>query len=81
MNSTEKIMGMLQLLEMNNDFLGYELTSLGTKINNFLDDRSRMLSAQWLSVMYVSLTEENANDPFELESTDFPVTSLVSSSY
>ena len=81
MNSTEKITGMLQLLEMNNDFLGYELTSLGTKIDNFLDDRSRLLSAQWLSVMYVSLTEENVNDTVGFESIDFPVTSLVSSSY
>lgn len=81
MNSIEKITGMLQLLEMNNDFLGYELNSLGTKIDNFLDDRSRLLSAQWLSVMYVSLTEENVNDTVELESIDFPVTSLVSSSY
>ena len=66
MSKTEKIKGMLQLLEMNDDLLCYELTSLATKINNFLEDRSRLLSGQWLSVMYVSLSGEDDDEDFEM---------------
>ena len=66
MNNTQKIMGMLQLLEMNDDLFRYEMTSLGTKINNFFEDRSRLLSGQWLNVMYVSLAGENANESVEM---------------
>jgi hypothetical protein len=67
MDRTEKIMGMLTLLELNNDQFSYEMTSLAVKINNFLDDRSRLLSGQWLSVMYKSLTEENDIDTAEID--------------
>lgn len=66
MDRTEKIMGMLTLLELNDDQFCYEMTSLAAKINNFLDDRSRLLSGQWLSVMYKSLTEENDEDTVEI---------------
>jgi translation elongation factor EF-4 len=66
MDKIEKIKGMLTLLELNDDQYCYEMTSLAAKINNFLDDRSRLLSGQWISVMYVSLTEENDNEAVEL---------------
>ena len=62
MQKSEKIKGMLTLLELNDDQFCYEMTSLAAKINNFLDDRSRLLSGQWISVMYLSLTEENDNE-------------------
>ena len=68
MNRTEKIVGMLTLLELNDDQFCYEMTSLGNKINNFLDDQSRLISAQWLSVMYKSLTEENDSETVEINS-------------
>ena len=66
MNRTEKIVGMLTLLELNDDQFCYEMTSLVNKINNFLDDQSRLISAQWLSVMYKSLTEENDSETVEI---------------
>lgn len=66
MDRTEKILGMLTLLELNDDQFCYEMTSLGNKINNFLDDQSRLISAQWLSVMYKSLTEENESETVEI---------------
>lgn len=59
MESTEKIRDMLKLLTMNDDHFHYELTSLAAKVNNFLDDRNRMLSGQLLTVMYDSLTQHN----------------------
>jgi hypothetical protein len=59
MDSTEKIRDMIKLLKMNDDHFHYELTSLAAKVNNFLDDRNRMLSGQLLSVMYDSLTQHN----------------------
>lgn len=59
MESTEKIRDMLKLLTMNDDHFHNELTSLATKVNNFLDDRNRMLSGQLLTVMYDSLTQPN----------------------
>ena len=65
MDRSEKIKGMLTLLELNDDQFGYEMTSLAVKINNFLDDRSRLLSGQWLSVIYKSLTEENDSESGE----------------
>jgi hypothetical protein len=65
MDRSEKIKGMLTLLELNDDQFGYEMTSLAVKINNFLDDRSRLLSGQWLSVIYQSLTEENDSESVE----------------
>lgn len=65
MDKTEKIKGMLKLLELNDDQYCYEMTSLATKINNFLDDRSRLLSGQWLSVIYTSLTEEDDGEIIE----------------
>jgi len=64
MDKIEKIKGMLTLLELNDDQYCYEMTSLAAKINNFLDDRSRLLSGQWISVMYLSLTEGNDNEDF-----------------
>jgi len=73
MNSREKIKGMLTLLELNDDQLCYEMTSLAVKINNFLDDRSRLLSGQWLSVMYESLIEENESEIVEIETDDICV--------
>ena len=66
MEKSEKIKGMLTLLELNDDQFCYEMTSLATKIDNFLDDRSRLLSGQWLSVMYKSLTEENDSEVIEI---------------
>ena len=66
MDRSEKIKGMLTLLELNDDQFGYEMTSLAVKINNFLDDRSRLLSGQWLSVIYKSLTEENDSESGEI---------------
>ncbi|MBN2075975.1 MAG: hypothetical protein JW762_10535 [Dehalococcoidales bacterium] len=57
MDSTEKIRDMLKLLKMNDDHFHYELASLAAKVNNFLDDRNRMLSGQLISVMYDSLTQ------------------------
>ena len=57
MDSTEKIRDMLKILKMNDDHFHYELTSLAAKVNNFLDDRNRMLSGQLISVMYDSLTQ------------------------
>ena len=65
MDRSEKIKGMLTLLELNDDQFSYEMTSLAVKINNFLDDRSRLLSGQWLSVIYKSLTEENDSESGE----------------
>ena len=59
MDSTEKIRDMIKLLKMNEEYFNYELTSLAAKVNNFLDDRTRMLSGQLISVMYDSLTEQN----------------------
>ena len=66
METTEKIRDLIKLLSMNQDHLCYELTSLTSKVNNFLDDRTRMLSGQLLSVMYESLMEENANESVEI---------------
>ena len=62
MESTDKIRDLIKLLDMNQDHLCYEWTSLTAKINNFLDDRTRMLSGQLLSVMYDSLMEEKVKD-------------------
>ena len=59
MDSTEKIRDMMQLLKMNEEHFNYELTSLAAKVNNFLDDRTRVLSGQLISVMYDSLTQQN----------------------
>ena len=59
MDSTDKIRDMIKLLKMNEEHFSYELTSLAAKVNNFLDDRTRMLSGQLISVMYDSLTERN----------------------
>ena len=59
MDSTEKIRDMMKLLKMNEDLFDYELTSLAAKVNNFLDDRTRFLSGQLISVMYDSLTRPN----------------------
>jgi hypothetical protein len=59
MESTEKIRDMMKLLKMNEEHFQYELTSLAAKVNNFLDDRTRMLSGQLISVMYDSLTQQN----------------------
>jgi len=59
MDSTEKIRDMINLLKMNEDHFHYELSSLAVKVNNFLDDRTRFLSGQLISVMYDSLTQQN----------------------
>ncbi|MBN2076475.1 MAG: hypothetical protein JW762_13080 [Dehalococcoidales bacterium] len=59
MDSTEKIRDMMKLLKLNEDQFNYELSSLAVKVNNFLDDRTRMLSGQLISVMYDSLTQPN----------------------
>jgi hypothetical protein len=59
MDSTEKIRDMMKLLNMNEEHFRYELTSLAAKVNNFLDDRTRFLSGQLISVMYDSLTEQD----------------------
>jgi len=59
MNSTDKIRDMIKLLNMNEEHFQYELTSLAAKVNNFLDDRTRFLSGQLISVMYDSLTQQN----------------------
>ena len=59
MDSTEKIRDMMKFLKMNEEYFQYELTSLAAKVNNFLDDRTRMLSGQLISVMYDSLTQQN----------------------
>jgi len=59
MNSTEKIKDMIKLLNMNEEYFQYELTSLAAKVNNFLDDRTRFLSGQLISVMYDTLTRQN----------------------
>ena len=59
MDSTEKIRDMIKLLKMNDEHFNYELNSLAAKVNNFLDDRTRLLSGQLLSVMYDSLTEHS----------------------
>jgi hypothetical protein len=59
MDSTEKIRDMMKLLKLNEDQFNYELSSLAVKVNNFLDDRTRMLSGQLISVMYDSLTQQN----------------------
>jgi len=59
MESTEKVRDMMKLLKMNEEHFQYELTSLAAKVNNFLDDRTRMLSGQLISVMYDSLTQQN----------------------
>ena len=65
MSKTEKIAGMIQLLEMNDDLLCYEMTSLAKKIDNFLEDRNRQLSGKWLDVMYLSLAGEDSNEMVE----------------
>ena len=57
MNATEKIRDMMKLLNMNEEHFHYELSSLAVKINNFLDDRTRFLSGQLMSVMYDCLTQ------------------------
>jgi hypothetical protein len=67
LENNEKIRDLIKLLNMNQDHLCYELTSLAAKINNFLDDRTRMLSGLLLSVMYDSLMEENANESVEID--------------
>ena len=59
MDSTEKIRDMIKLLKMNDEHFNYELNSLAAKVNNFLDDRTRLLSGQLLSVMYDSLSEHS----------------------
>ena len=59
MESTEKVRDMMKLLKMNEEHFQYELTSLAAKVNNFLDDRTRMLSGQLISVIYDSLTQQN----------------------
>ena len=59
MDSTAKIRDMMKLLKMNEDQFNYELSSLAVKVNNFLDDRTRSLSGQLISVMYDSLTQQN----------------------
>ena len=59
MNNTDKIRDMIKLLNMNEEHFQYELSSLATKVNNFLDDRTRFLSGQLLSVMYDSLIQQN----------------------
>ena len=59
MDSTEKVRDMIKLLKMNEEHFDYELTSLAAKVNNFLDDRTRFLSGQLISVMYDSLTQQN----------------------
>ncbi|UCC17795.1 MAG: hypothetical protein JSU58_04390 [Dehalococcoidales bacterium] len=59
MDSTEKIRDMIKLLTMNDDHFHYELASLAAKVNNFLNDRTRVLSGQLLSVMYDSLTQKS----------------------
>ena len=66
MDSTEKIRDLMMLLTMNEDQLCYELTSLDAKVNNFLDDRERLLSGQLLSVMYTILTEQNVDETIEI---------------
>ncbi|UCD08932.1 MAG: hypothetical protein JSU79_11350 [Dehalococcoidales bacterium] len=67
MESTEKIRDLIKLLDMNQDHLCYEWTSLIAKINNYLDDSTRMLSGQLLSVMYDSLMEEKVNEAVEID--------------
>ena len=59
MDSTEKIRDMIKLLKMNEEYFQYELTSLAAKVNNFLDDSTRVLSGQLISVMYESLTQQS----------------------
>jgi hypothetical protein len=59
MNSTDKIRDMINLLNMNEEHFQYELTSLAAKVNNFLDDRTRFLSGQLISVMYDTLTQQS----------------------
>lgn len=71
MKNNEKIRDLLKLLNMNQDHLCYELTSLAAKINNFLDDSNRTLSGQLLSVMYDSLMEENASESVEINIGNF----------
>ena len=67
LENNEKIRDLIKLLNMNQDHLCYELISLAAKINNFLDDRTRMLSGLLLSVMYDSLMEENTNESVEID--------------
>ena len=55
---------------MNQDHLCYELTSLASKVNNFLDDREMTLSRQLLSVMYFSLLEENDDEVVEIDTEE-----------
>ena len=63
---------------MNQDHLCYELTSLASKVNNFLDDSEMTLSRQLLSVMYFSLLEENDDEVVEIdtEETDCKVVNI-----
>ena len=57
---------MLTLLELNDDQFSYEMSSLAKKIANFFDDQSRLLSAQWLSVIYRSLMVDSDIEPVTL---------------
>ena len=70
MSKTEKIAGMIQLLEMNDDLLCYEMTSLAKKIDNFLEDRNRQLSGKWLDVMYLSLAGEDNNETADIDAEE-----------
>jgi hypothetical protein len=73
LESTEKIRDLMMLLTLNEDHLRYELTSLSTKVNNFLDDRKMMLSGQLISVMYTVLTEQNEKETVGIGLADIPV--------
>ncbi|UCD09456.1 MAG: hypothetical protein JSU79_02095 [Dehalococcoidales bacterium] len=66
MDRNDRIRGMFTLLELNSDQFSYDMCSLAKKINNFFDDQSRLVSAQWLSVIYQSLAEENDNGIIEI---------------
>lgn len=59
MENTKKIKDMLKLLTMNDDHFHYELISLATKVNNFLDDRTMIISRQLLCVMYDNLVQKS----------------------
>lgn len=59
MNNTDKIRDVIKLLKMNEEHFHYELTSLAVIVNNFLDDSTRFLSGQLISVMYDSLTQQS----------------------
>ena len=70
LESTEKIRDLIKLLNMNQDHLCYELTSLAAKVDNFLDDREMVLSGQLLSVRYAILTEENTNESVGIDAKE-----------